>query len=1089
MVAGSLGGALVGAGLVLGILPVLPGTVEGALPEPGLRLGLLSALVVAGLAAAGAGLWSAQAFDHPQGAAADRRLLRARMSAALARLKRDGGHGFPLGRPWYVVIGPPGAGKTTALRGAGLPAPEQDRLTDGAPDGHGTGSVEWWVTPSSVLLDTPGRYMAQAVARGEDAAGWTALLRLLRRRRPRPPLNGVLLAIPVDALLRGTAEGLAHDAARLRDRLDEMVGALDTDLPVYVLFTKVDLVAGFREAFGGLGPQARRGVWGCTFQTDRPDEATAPWVGPEFDALLARLGPATVDGIAGEPDGRIRMAGFAFPTRMAALKPQVERFLGDVFGATVSDRRSGRRGRRRGRRAFLRGFYFTAATPEAASPGGAAPGAAYASDMGGSFFLHDLLTRVIVAEHDWTAAGGPAATGRQALARLALGAVVVATVAAMAAVVASYWRSATMVTRAEAAAAAYFETAATHLGESVLSDPDPGPVLTPLAALRALPGAVPGSPLPDTGPGLGLGRDAEIAAAARRAYSDGLERLLRPRMMLALETDLAAALRADDVGAVFRLLRVALSLAQEPAAAGGGDEAVIRHFERRWRAGLPPEEVAALREHLAALLAPDGDRTDTMAPSPRLVARARDALAALPSAELVLAVLETRAAAAGVADVVPVELIPGAGELLRTTDGRDLAALHVAGLYTEAGAAAVLPEGAGEAAEAWRAARRLMSGGDVPEAPRSAPAGLDDDVAVAYRHASARAWARLVDGLALRAITPDAAGAARLQRLGNPDTSPLPALAKMAARAPEGAAAARELAAVEAAVVADLTHAFAALGRAVAQDAPLDAGLAALSAAGANAPEPLARMAAAAAAQLRQPDPDAALAETQAALDALRAGPCAAALDGFPIAPPASAGVPIAAFADLLGPGGYLNRFVERHLHGHVIETPAGLVPDRGDAVGARLDPDALARLDALRRVQQAFFDGSAAPEVTAAIALTEEPPDVALVRLTIEGATLELMPDGPAGALRWRGTAPGVTVEIFGAAGERLGRIAVARDGWDLARWLDRTRTGSPAGPRIDLRAEVDGRRIGFRFDVAGDTVPFTMPDLRGLRCPATLE
>src|SRR6186713_1793204 len=47
-----------------------------------------------------------------------------KMSKALALLKKARGtHGYLYEQPWYVIIGPPGAGKTTALLNSGLKFP------------------------------------------------------------------------------------------------------------------------------------------------------------------------------------------------------------------------------------------------------------------------------------------------------------------------------------------------------------------------------------------------------------------------------------------------------------------------------------------------------------------------------------------------------------------------------------------------------------------------------------------------------------------------------------------------------------------------------------------------------------------------------------------------------------------------------------------------------------------------------------------------------------------------------------------------------------------------------------------------------
>jgi type VI secretion system protein ImpL len=40
--------------------------------------------------------------------------------------------------------------------------------------------------------------------------------------------------------------------------------------PIYVLFTKADLIAGFVEFFNDLGKEERDQVWGMTFPMDDP---------------------------------------------------------------------------------------------------------------------------------------------------------------------------------------------------------------------------------------------------------------------------------------------------------------------------------------------------------------------------------------------------------------------------------------------------------------------------------------------------------------------------------------------------------------------------------------------------------------------------------------------------------------------------------------------------------------------------------------------------------------------------------------------------------------------------------------------------
>ncbi|MGH8735684.1 MAG: type VI secretion system membrane subunit TssM, partial [Burkholderiales bacterium] len=55
--------------------------------------------------------------------------LRDRMSTALSLLKRARGtRGYLYEQPWYVIIGPPGSGKTTALVNSGLRFPMEQEV-------------------------------------------------------------------------------------------------------------------------------------------------------------------------------------------------------------------------------------------------------------------------------------------------------------------------------------------------------------------------------------------------------------------------------------------------------------------------------------------------------------------------------------------------------------------------------------------------------------------------------------------------------------------------------------------------------------------------------------------------------------------------------------------------------------------------------------------------------------------------------------------------------------------------------------------------------------------------------------------------
>ena len=90
--------------------------------------------------------------------------------------------------PWYVFIGAPGAGKTTALLHSGLRFPLAERLGAAPVAGiGGTRQCDWWFTDRAVFIDTAGRYTTQDSHHASDAHEWKTFLQLREQLCIAPP--------------------------------------------------------------------------------------------------------------------------------------------------------------------------------------------------------------------------------------------------------------------------------------------------------------------------------------------------------------------------------------------------------------------------------------------------------------------------------------------------------------------------------------------------------------------------------------------------------------------------------------------------------------------------------------------------------------------------------------------------------------------------------------------------------------------------------------------------------------------------------------------------------------------------------------
>ena len=105
----------------------------------------------------------------------------------------------------------------------------------------GTRNCDWWFTDEAVMIDTAGRYTLQESDSAVDASAWDTFLSLLKKTRPRRPLNGVLLTVNVQDLLQQSPADRKEHAAKLRARIQELHTKLGIRPPVYVLLTKTDL--------------------------------------------------------------------------------------------------------------------------------------------------------------------------------------------------------------------------------------------------------------------------------------------------------------------------------------------------------------------------------------------------------------------------------------------------------------------------------------------------------------------------------------------------------------------------------------------------------------------------------------------------------------------------------------------------------------------------------------------------------------------------------------------------------------------------------------------------------------------------------
>ncbi|WP_051937103.1 type VI secretion system membrane subunit TssM [Erwinia sp. 9145] len=237
--------------------------------------------------------------------------------------------------PWYMIVGAPGAGKTTALINSGLEFPLSETLGKTALRGiGGTRHCDWWFTDEAVLLDTAGRYTLQESQRARDAGEWHMFINLLKRYRTRQPINGVIMTISVADLLSDSAEVRIAQAGSLRQRMAELHQQTGIHFPVYVMVTKTDLLKGFMSYFGSLDKAQRDKIWGFSFPWHnklQSGQDLHALFEQQFRALSSSLMDDLPERMTRESDLSLRADCFLFPQEFASLRPLLAEYLDIVF--------------------------------------------------------------------------------------------------------------------------------------------------------------------------------------------------------------------------------------------------------------------------------------------------------------------------------------------------------------------------------------------------------------------------------------------------------------------------------------------------------------------------------------------------------------------------------------------------------------------------------------------------------------------------------------------------------------------------------------------------------------------------------------
>jgi len=238
--------------------------------------------------------------------------------------------------PWYLIIGQNGAGKTSVLNNANLPSPTIDfEQIDEAPEGF-----HWNLYNQGIILDTPGSFIAQD-GEGSRNGEWLQLLGLLKKHRPKEPINGLIVTVSMDDLLSDNSQNLIDMGISARKNIEQLMQNLHVQVPIYVMVTKLDRLPGINDWVNGLDEASLKDPIG---EANVSETSASDFINKAIGHISERMKQLLLSAVNKQ---NVSADLLVLPTKFELLERQLITFTESLFQANPYQKTP-----------FFRGLYF-----------------------------------------------------------------------------------------------------------------------------------------------------------------------------------------------------------------------------------------------------------------------------------------------------------------------------------------------------------------------------------------------------------------------------------------------------------------------------------------------------------------------------------------------------------------------------------------------------------------------------------------------------------------------------------------------------------------------------------------------------------
>ncbi|CAL7963128.1 type VI secretion system protein ImpL [Gammaproteobacteria bacterium] len=242
--------------------------------------------------------------------------------------------------PLYLLLGPSRFGKTTLLAQAGLNLKNfnHQSLNHVTP----TKYCSFWFSPDALYIDTAGTYTKPEITKPRNDLIWQGFIKLLQKYFGKHAISGALIILDLPAIAQDVTL-LKKTLFCIRERIYELTTFIKT-LPLHIVFTKCDHIAGFTEFFSLLTTEERSQPFGIAFTNNQERTDPVPVFEIKFNELLKHVNERVIERLQKSTHRDERLLIKTFPSQLGQLNQTILEVLSKIPS---------------GQQISLSGIYFT----------------------------------------------------------------------------------------------------------------------------------------------------------------------------------------------------------------------------------------------------------------------------------------------------------------------------------------------------------------------------------------------------------------------------------------------------------------------------------------------------------------------------------------------------------------------------------------------------------------------------------------------------------------------------------------------------------------------------------------------------------